>query len=64
MSDVEQFDPAEFRSVVVRLDNGAWVFATLEAYRDVEGSWMGFVRYKLLDGESHAEWVTADRIRL
>ena len=62
--DVQQLNRTEYRSAVVQLENGSWVLGTLEAFRPTQGSWMGFVRYKLLDGKKRVQWMTADRIRL
>ena len=38
-------DGRDAQPVEVQLDDGTWAPGFLEAYRNVEGVWSGFVRY-------------------
>jgi hypothetical protein len=58
-----QLEGHEHRPVEVQLDDGTWLEGYLEAYRQVEGVWSGFVRYGLGPGKTHLGWFEEPRIR-
>jgi hypothetical protein len=55
--------PEEHRAVQVQLDDGLWYDGWLEAYRQVEGVWAGYVRYSYQPGQNHLGWFEEPRIR-
>jgi hypothetical protein len=58
-----QLDADDHRPVQVHLDDGLWVPAWLEAYRQVEGVWSGYVRYTTAPSETRLGWFEEGRIR-
>jgi hypothetical protein len=51
------------RRVQVKLDAGSWILGTLDAEREVDGVWSGFVRYSADAGHVSYEWFEQSRIR-
>jgi hypothetical protein len=58
-----ELGPEGFRPVRVRLADGRWCDGWLEAYRQVEGIWAGYVRYSTQPGENYLGWFEEPRIR-
>jgi hypothetical protein len=57
-----QLDPEEHREVRVQHSDGVWYPGYLEAYRQVEGVWEGYVRYTM-PSETRLAWFEEGRIR-
>jgi hypothetical protein len=55
-------DPDDYRAVQVQLDAGRWCDGWLEAYRQVEGVWSGYVRYSTKPGVNYLGWFEQPRI--
>ena len=55
--------PEDYRAVQVQRDDGLWCDGWLEAYRQVEGVWSGYVRYSKQPGQNYLGWFEEPRIR-
>jgi hypothetical protein len=55
--------PDERREVRVLAAEGGWLRGWLEAFRHVEGTWLGFVHYTTAPGELLHGWFEESRIR-
>jgi hypothetical protein len=53
----------QHRLVQVQHDDGRWCEGWLEAYRQVDGVWSGFVRYWTGPGVNYLGWFEEPRIR-
>ena len=55
--------PGNYREVQVQHSDGIWYPGLLEAYRNLDDVWEGYVSYSTESGETQLGWFEEDRIK-